>query len=476
MNEKHLNNVFENVTLTGLFLTVLPFIFLSVYSHPCWDDFEYSELARELGFFEAQRNWYFTWTGRFFSTAFLSTLNPLVYRSIAGYKILMMIFLILFIISIYFLFSELLSEKITKKHKLIFCLLVCFLYFTGMPSMKLGFFWLSTAVIYQLANIMMVVFLVLLIRTELKNIKGPDYIQNIIMCLLIISVCGSNEVSMIMLLLFLFFILIISFAENKKFSKRILMYNISGLISFLIVYISPGNLQRFGKQPDSHQFAYSVKHTMTDLTGLFFFKYLSIPFIAVTILFVLLLLKNNLYGKFRFDPDNINPFISIAAYLLILTAGYFTSYWSLGVPPYERITNVIYFVYLLGWFFNILIIINYVKKKYNFNLKRIPSYVYAVLIYVVCLSLILTNNSVKNSYKDIWRGTAALFNSEMNERYEYIDNDNDDTCVVKSIKNVPSTLFFHDISRDHRNKYNILEAKYFRKRFIIAVDTVDKRY
>lgn len=474
MINRHLKNVFENVTLAGLILTVLPFIFLSVYSHPCWDDFEYSELARELGFFESQRNWYFTWTGRFFSTAFLSTLNPLVYRSIAGYKILMMIFLILFIISIYFLISELLSEKIAKKHKLIFSLLVCFLYFTGMPSMKLGFFWLSTAVIYQLADIMMVMIMTLLLKSEMNHVKGSVGFQNLIICFLIIAVCGSNEVSMIMLMLFLFFILVINYTANKKISKRFLLYNISALISFLAVYISPGNYQRFGKQPNSHHFFYSVKHTLMDLTGLFFFKNISIPFIVISILLILILLKTDLTGKFRFNPDSVNPFYSIAAYLLILTAGYFTSYWSLGIPPFERITNVIYFVYLLGWFFNIIIIINYVKIKYNFNLKRIPSYVYVISVSAACLSLLLTNNSVKNSYKDIYRGTAVSFDSEMNERYEYIYNDNADTCIVKSIRNVPPTLFYHDLSDDHRYKYNKLEAKYFGKKFILARDTVNK--
>ncbi|HMS33818.1 MAG TPA: DUF6056 family protein [Ignavibacteria bacterium] len=472
MNKRNLKNVFENVTLSGLILTVLPFIFLSVYSHPCWDDFEYSELARELGFFESQRNWYYTWTGRFFSTAFLSTLNPLVYRSVTGYKILMMVFLVLFIISIYLLISELLSEKITKKHKLIFSLLVCFLYFTGMPSMKLGFFWLSTAVIYQLANIMMAVILALLLKSEIKNSKGSDIFQNIIICFLIIAVCGSNEVAMIMLMMFLFFILILNYTADKKISKRFLLFNITALISFLAVYVSPGNVQRFGKQPNSHHFLYSVKHTLIDLTGLFFFRNISIPFIVISILFILILLKTDLRSIFKFNPDSVNPFYSITAYLLILSAGYFTSYWSLGIPPFERITNVIYFVYLLGWFFNIIIIINYVKRKLSYNLKQIPSYAYAFTFSVTCLALLLTNNSIKNSYKDIYRGTAVSFDSEMNKRYEYIYQDIADTCIVKSIKNVPSTLFYHDLSDDHRYKYNKLEAKYFGKKFIIARDTV----
>jgi hypothetical protein len=456
------------VTITGLILSVLPFIILSVFSHPCWDDFEFSELTRELGFLEAQRNWYYTWTGRFFSTAFLSSVNPLVYRSITGYKILMMFFLILFIISIYMLISEIISDKITKKQKLIICLAFCFLYFTGMPSMKLGFFWLSTAVIYQLANIMTVFIILLIIKSEKTDSNESSLRKNILIYLLIFAVCGSNEVSMVILMLLLFLIYLLNYIAFKKFSARLFSYIIASFIAFFIVFISPGNVQRYGKQPNSHNLLYSIKNTFIDMAGLFFYKYMSIPFIAITVLFILVLIRSNLSCKFTGRIFPVNPLYTVSAYLLIISAGYFTSYWSLGILPYERTANVIYFAYLLGWFFNILIVINYVKSKYNFNLKKIPVYVYACLIAAIFFTLIITNNSIRKSY----RGTAVDFNSELNERYRFIKEDKADTCVVKSILTVPGTLFYHDITDDPMNKYNVLEAEYFNKLFLIAKDSV----
>ena len=94
----------------------------------------------------------------------LSSINPLVFRSIAGYKIITLIFILLFIYSVYYLVSNIALDKISIKQKLICTLSFCYLFFYGMPTVNLGLFWLASAVIYQFANIMMIVLAALFIK------------------------------------------------------------------------------------------------------------------------------------------------------------------------------------------------------------------------------------------------------------------------------------------------------------------------
>ena len=69
------------LVLKSAFLVFLtPFCALSYYNQPCGnDDFATANLTRKLGFIEANRHLFLTWSGRFFTNAVSTGLNPLTY-------------------------------------------------------------------------------------------------------------------------------------------------------------------------------------------------------------------------------------------------------------------------------------------------------------------------------------------------------------------------------------------------------------
>ena len=457
----------NNLVLLFLFLTIIPFIILSFYVHPCWDDFEYSEIAYKNGFFHSQYIWYETWSGRYFSTAVLSTINPLLFRSVIGYKIITALFILLFIVSVYYLVSEIASESINLKQKLICTLSFCYLFVCGLPASDLALFWLASTVIYQFANIMMLVLTVLFIRfIKIRNVSISKGLV-ISICLLIFAIEGSNEVSMLTTTIFFAAVFAGNFILTRKFDKYLFLFAAASVISFLIVYLAPGNDYRLTTNPDSHQLLYSLKNSAIDLIKFIIYRIYNLPLLIFSVLFISFYYKIVSFKKSEDIKVMINPFHSVALYLIILFSGIFVSYWSLGTSTPYRTLNVIFFIFLLGWFLNIMIIVNYLYAKEKLKMNDIPGYAYILLCLAVLFSFMKETGSVKEAYKDLVSGKAQKFNAQLNDRYSSIYSSTTDTVKVDSLSNIPRSFFYYDIGPDPNGKYNKLQSEFFEKKFII---------
>ena len=457
----------SNLILLFLFFTILPFLILSVYVHPCWDDFEYSEIAYKNGFFQSQYIWYVTWSGRFFSTAVLSSLNPLLYRSILGYKLITLIFILLFIYSVYFLVNEIASDRISIKQKLICALSFCYLFIYGLPASELAIFWLASTVIYQLANIMMIFLSALFIRFLHKNNVGISNGLIVMICLLIFAIEGSNEVSMLTTTIFFVSVFAGNFILTKKYDRYFFIFAAAAVVSFLLVYFAPGNDFRLSTSPESHKLFFSIKNSSIDLVKFIIYRIYNLPLLIFTVLYISFYYKL-LSGEKTGDIQvKINPVYSVILYLLILFSGIFVSYWSLGTATPYRTLNVIYFIFLLGWFLNITIIIKYLYAKEKLTLKTIPEYAFVLLCLAVLFSFLKETGSIKLAYRDLLSGKAQKFNSELNERYRNIYSNTSDTIKIDSLSSIPKSFFYYDIGTDPNGKYNKLQSEYFGKKIII---------
>lgn len=71
----------------GLLLAVAPFLLLTAYNQPFFDDFRNAYWTREHGIWGVQQYLFNTWTGRFTSTFFMTVLNPVTYGWLGGVKL-----------------------------------------------------------------------------------------------------------------------------------------------------------------------------------------------------------------------------------------------------------------------------------------------------------------------------------------------------------------------------------------------------
>lgn len=461
-----------SIIIYVLSLSILPFLILSLFSHPSLDDFDFSEKVNEMGFLDSQLNWYYKWTGRFFSTAFLSTLNPLIYKSFFGFKILILALIIVFIYGIYFLISGISGCKISNKEKLLIALSFSFLYIYGMPTSRYGFYWFSSAVIYQGANILMAFLFGLFFKLLKSDNRNGDNMSIALGCFLILAVCGSNELSMAMLTTLLFLSLILDKIINKSFNRIMILFFFTSVIAFVVVFLSPGNDHRFGYKDGSRQLLFSITNTVSGVFEYVTYRNINLPFALFTIIFIGFLLKYDSDDIYQNKFFSVNPLWPASIFILTLSSGFFASYWSTGNPPFQRRLNSVYFVFLLGWFINIFIVVNYVKRKYNFKFKLLPDkYIYRFICAVLAVSIIVMSNRIKSAYGDLLRGNAFKFDQKLRERYKLIEHDQSDTCIVSTIENIPGSMFFNDVGDDLNYKYNKQIAKFFNKKYFIVKGT-----
>ncbi|MBF9142190.1 hypothetical protein [Hymenobacter properus] len=70
----------------GLLLALAPFLLLTAFNQPFFDDFRDAYWTRQHGMLGVQSWLYLTWTGRYTSTVFMTWLNPVTYGWLSGVK------------------------------------------------------------------------------------------------------------------------------------------------------------------------------------------------------------------------------------------------------------------------------------------------------------------------------------------------------------------------------------------------------
>jgi hypothetical protein len=261
---------------------------------------------------------------------------------------------------------------------------------------------------------------------------------------------------------------------EKKINSRLILYSFTTALSSYVLLSAPGNNVRGSQYPDSHKLLPSVITTLSTMADYFISWILMSPLLFITLLIIPIICKLIRNSEKKPVSIFVNPIYTLGAFIGVLFVLFFTPVWSLGRSPFNRTVNIIYFVFLIGWFYNIIIIVYQITKKHEFNISRIPKYVYAIALIIVILFLFKKNN-VKNAYADLLRGGAVKYNNELYQRYDLIENSASDSLTVKPLENTPRTIFFTDITSDPALEFNRMYAHYFNKRYIsvMKADTLN---
>ena len=459
INKKHILLI-RNLIIAGLFIyTILPFLVLMLYNHPSSDDFTYSNIVLQKGFFAAQKFWYQFWTGRYTATAALS-LNPLILHSFTGYKFMALLILSGLLYSFYFLIDSLTGE-LSKKDKWLVSFLFMIVYLYQMPSSASGIYWFAAVWTYQLANIFTFFMFGHLIKYLKKQKKRNLYLTIVFLFLLI----GGNETSMIMVDIILFIILILyhfsikrgRISFNKKNQNLFFIIIVAAVIFSLFSILSPGNGIRANDYPGRYQLSAFKK--AFNLFSDYWIKWT--PFVFLISLLVASFFNHNILSKIK--QYFANPFIAFLLLTGIVYIGFFPAFWSMGNRPPFRAINVIYLFYVTLWFYFVLSLFIYLQNNTS---SLIPPAI-IILSIIVSGTFYLKKNNVKTAYDDWLSKRAEKYDIQMTKRYQMIEkfrknHNSGDTLIVPRLKSPPKTIFFKDITPDNvKNWRNASYAKYF---------------
>ncbi|RIA10269.1 hypothetical protein OE09_2124 [Flavobacteriaceae bacterium MAR_2010_72] len=442
------------IVLLGGF-SILPFLILVFYNHPAADDFCYHFQSYKLGFLESQWHWYTHWTGRYFAT-FMLSLEPIVTGSFIWYKLIPIVLLLLFFISVYLLSSKL-FKNLTIKALLCITSLIFITYIIQMPSVVQGFFWMPGSISYVLPCILSI----FLITGIMRLIYEPKWSYLLISILLGFIIIGCNETSMLMIDFLIGLIVVYRFYVDQRINRYLLILMLSFILFSLIVIYSPGNAERASNFSNSQDFFNTVLQTSLAVK-----KYV-LHWLTIILLMILLF-----FGYFSSLSDtvtsrlfNVSPMLVFWIAIILPFIGFFPGYWTLGGAPPLRTINTIYFFFLIGvvYFFMTLF---FKFKTNNTNFIKFSNGVNYLLIVMVCLFFIKSNN-VKMAYYDLLGGEAYTYDLELKLRYNTIKTSTQDTIYVMPLQTKPTSLYFDDITQDSKDWRNRCYDNYYNHTIII---------
>jgi len=242
-----------------------------------------------------------------------------------------------------------------------------------------------------------------------------------------------------------------------------LVFLVITMICAAIVIAAPGNAVRSSNFPIRHRLFFSLKESLLQ-EARFLIIWLSNPvFILGTIFFVPI--ADRLSDKISaLKSLAFHPLVSSLVLLTIVFLGCFPVYWATGSMGQLRTMNVAYFFFLIGWFINIVIWVDYLKRKRGFATAKLPHYVYVIGVPLLFCTLLFSNN-MKTAIADLVSGRAYHYDKAVKERYAQfrqcvLDGHLDD-CPVVTISDLPATITnpYYETEFDCQKLYWKLEVQ-----------------
>ncbi|MBJ6799230.1 DUF6056 family protein [Geomonas propionica] len=458
-------------TMAALLLTllILPFVVNCFFAYPQTDDFVYSVAARDLGFFQGQHDWYIKWSGRFTSTALLS-INPLVYDSLAGYRLFFAILITAQLGSLYLLIHALTKRTLAWQEKLVFSLALLFACLDQVDDLRSWLYWMAGVATYQVAATMMILWLSLVLLVEQDRKYDNQWNKGAVLALSLL-LSGTNEI-----VLSLTFLLSLTWIAYQYVSKKTLApFHIATFVAVAtgscIGVFAPGNFARMKSDYDTHRNIWAIAWNAfkASLASMEVWMTYPVTLILVTAVFCTVISRPQLraiYGSIRI-------LYSMGMLLLLVMVAFFIPYWATGMNPQNRVLNIIYFFFMIGLMVNVAVISSKLGDPALAFLKNIPSkrYGFVVVAFLAVLFCLQRSNFVTVT-KDLLSGDSLRYSREMQQKQSQVIHCAASHWTTDDVTTRPASLYFYFISSDSKDWVNSAYAAYFGKK---SVSLVKKR-
>lgn len=221
----------NNKIYTIVFLFALLILFLSPISGDDWGN----HIEGAKGFYHMISQavgMYFTWEGRFISRILINilTYNKWLWNIVNSFVIVGIISYV--------------NKIVQFKHKKLMLTLTCsVLLFMNIFTFSQTITWIAGNITY-----LFVIPLLLMYFYIIYNDKDNTMLNNILLVILNIIIPMFIEHMAILLILLNIYFVIKNYLNNKKINKKLIVFLLISIISFALMYFSPGNAIRSGME------------------------------------------------------------------------------------------------------------------------------------------------------------------------------------------------------------------------------------
>lgn len=340
------------VIFCSLSAFIAMYLLLGLFAHPAADDYWFANKVINQGFLQSQVSWYTEWTGRYSSTAFISSYLA-VFGLIEYFWVVPVLLLLATLASFSALFLSLPASRVKPFEAVSAGLILAALYISGVPSTSETFYWLAGGITYQLGNSLYLLLLVALNKLYYgsANTRKRAFL---LASPLVLVIAGMNETVMLLQSLTIMLALCLAF---KKPQQRHLFLSllILSLLGAAVVITAPGNAIRSANFPLAGDLLFSVENSIIQAgTQVLSWSKAATLWLATLIWLPVASARMRASGAGSLGARR--SVTAVFIWLSLLAAMYFPAFWSMGAPPPTRTLSTTYTVFIVGWFMTLTLI------------------------------------------------------------------------------------------------------------------------
>ena len=469
------------IMVLGLILCLIPLLAISIYDHPCADDFSYGLLAHQAwsksgsllqtiaAAAQKTAERYENWQGTF-SSIFLMAIQPAVFSD-GLYVVTPFIMLGMLTIGNICFLREFL-QGILKASKAQMISVSCGLTAISIQLMFSpveGIYWYNGAIHY----IFMYSCMLLMIAAVLHAMRLKKKIFVLWACLLGLIVGGGNYVTALTAILLEVVIMIVLLVYGLSKSRPVgywLCPTLASLIGLLISGLAPGNRVR---QANLNQKSVPEAILSAFKDGASFLLYhtpiLYIAFLLFLIPFALRIARASGI-TFRL------PGLMLAGSFCLICAMFAPMEYTAGISYIGRTANVILLMIELAGFLNEIYLLGWLDQKFHLSSLKINEgkgmAFYLLITACICMVTVLSTYRTR-TYTSItailsWKsGELSDYDSQIRSRLELLENEEEEDLQLAALTQHPTLLYFDDITEDQSDWRNKAMARFYGKKSVV---------
>lgn len=450
-----------------LFLGVIvPFFVLIHYAQPSADDFCYAALFRHAGFWDAAKGEYLGHKGRY-STIILTAAYHQLGGMLLTYQYALLLFLISLFVAMYVFVWSLVEGRAPWGNTLFLTLGLGALYLGTMPEVSATLYWLDGAFQYQLGG----VFVLLSLAALATLYRTGKPLPAVAACAFIFVAIGATEVAMTTLVAVVAVMAINRVWIHRRDRPLWAAVIVVTIVSTALLVLAPGNYVRAeGAPPEARHFWFALNHAWY-YGGVTLGNWLASPLLwLATAAFVPPVLRLVHLERIRREASWLRFGVIVCLLVGLVWAYNFFLWWVAAARTPARMLNMIYLLFLAGWFIAILELVAvtarrfplaFVEQVFPIHL-RISSSVVTVLLG----AFLVFDSHAATAYVDL-AYRVGEYDQIMNNRYAVIAaakekaGSEPPAVVLRGIADPPRVLVHSDIRRNAGDWRNGCFARYF---------------
>jgi hypothetical protein len=448
------------VAVAALLAISVVFSFLAVASN---DDFCRGTLS--VSWLEKVIKNYYEWSGRWAVHALYSLIFPRIGITSINYNLLVSTSLPIWFSIFYLQLAICLGAVSTSRQRIGISLVLCAVYWAGMPKVGETWYWLTGSIEYNLPFLLLSI-LLYIVAVSLPSVKTSrtEYFLASAASLLAIVIGGLNElISLILIPTIGAGTVALVVKKKGRLAKLYGAVLTSGIVGFAFNVLAPGTSGHAADFPNPYSLKAAIQASLfrQDSFPLDWFVDSRLLCLSVLLLssrwFVRLSPSWTRLTLFGFPPVFIIPTFGLLVVFGVWVLGAFAQ----GSSPSGRMLNILYAFFVMIWFFTMTAAAEYVRAAFDHSADLL-SRANMVAGFLFPLSLLVSPTMTLAAFE--LRYVSLPWHQAVERRDSYVRtsvNEGNREIELTPIPYRPQMFFWQDLESQPGHWRNACYAKYY---------------